>query len=115
MRKIRRSGAIFSFIIYYYYFSVDSVISAAMILFEKTKPIYSFCVMRYAYCVMEVEKTNPIFRRANQCKFLYEGKLWQDTGLWPPKNKANQSRSPAFGRKSEILSTKSETDGMESK
>ena len=32
-------------------------------LFEKTKPIYSYCVMLDAYCVKGFEKTKPMSKR----------------------------------------------------
>ena len=35
--------------------------------FEKTKPIYSYWVLRDAYCEKELEKTKPICRRVNLC------------------------------------------------
>jgi len=34
------------------------------LLFEKTKPIYSFCVQRTGFCENELEKTKPIFERS---------------------------------------------------
>ena len=33
--------------------------------FEKTKPIYSYCVLRDAYCEKAFEKTKPICRVTN--------------------------------------------------
>jgi hypothetical protein len=44
----------------------------AMSLFEKTNPIYPFCVLRDAYCEMESEKTKPIRLRANRRNILFE-------------------------------------------
>jgi hypothetical protein len=35
--------------------------------FEKTKPIYSYCVLRDAYCEKEFEKTNPILVSPQAC------------------------------------------------
>ena len=41
-----------------------------MMLFEKTKPIYSFCVQSAAYCVNGFEKTKPICGRAKLAQSL---------------------------------------------
>jgi hypothetical protein len=38
---------------------------------KKTKPIYSFRVLRAAYCVHEFEKTKPIFQCENERKSFY--------------------------------------------
>ncbi|MHC4329744.1 MAG: hypothetical protein ACYSWW_16645 [Planctomycetota bacterium] len=53
-------------------------------LFEKTKPIISYCVLRDAYCEKEFEKTKPIYGRPNEYKLLF------DRGLC----RKNRSRNP---------------------
>jgi len=45
--------------------------------FEKTKPIYSYCVLRDAYCEKEFEKTKPICAGLNWRKVFFERDLWQ--------------------------------------
>ena len=50
-------------------------------LFEKTKLIYSYCVLRAAYCENEFEKTNPIFQGPNWRNILFERNLWHYTAL----------------------------------
>ena len=57
----------------------------AMNLFEKTKPIYSYCVVRDAYCEMESEKTKPVCHRANRRNILFERWLWDISVLWGKK------------------------------
>jgi hypothetical protein len=48
---------------------------------RKTKPIYSYCVVRDAYCVREFEKTKPICDNANCRNLLLERILWQYVAL----------------------------------
>jgi hypothetical protein len=62
---------------------------------EKTKPIYSYCVLRDAYCVLEFEKTKPMLIWAIWRNISNSNGLWGFCGfqrLWAAKNKANQSQ-----------------------
>jgi hypothetical protein len=45
---------------------------------EKTKPIYSYCVLRAAYCEWAFGKTNPISVTSQACS----GELKKQTQFW---------------------------------
>ena len=65
-------------------------------LFEKTKPIYSYCVLRDAYCEKEFEKTKPILKQQNNVSSFIESVYEILFDLGAGKNKANSK--PIFGQ-----------------
>jgi len=44
--------------------------------FEKTNPIYSYCVLCDAYCEKEFEKTKPMLKWEKSYYFSYSRGLW---------------------------------------
>ena len=71
-------------------------------LFEKTKPIDSYWVLRKesqglrdAYCEKEFEKTKPIFWEAKLCKIIINNSLWR---FWWAEAARKQSQFKANRR-----------------
>ena len=64
---------------------------------EKTKPIYSYCVLRDAYCEKEFEKTKPISKGSKWCNFNTYNRIWGFERTMTAKKqsqfKAKQSQS----------------------
>jgi hypothetical protein len=56
------------------------VLSAAFCVlrkvFEKTKPIYSYCVLRDAYCEKYLKKQSQFLEGQNERKVKYRKELW---------------------------------------